>query len=78
MAKPPGKPRDPARPTRAKAAKPEVAPLAPHLVQLLNPALAPGFGEAPQAAYDASSIHGLDEEDIEKYGLGEGFQAGGG
>ena len=78
MAKPPGKPRDPARPTRAKAAKPEVAPLAPHLVQLLNPALAPGFGEAPQAAYDASSIHGLDEEDIEKYGLGEGFHAGGG
>ncbi|QGM92965.1 excinuclease ABC subunit UvrB [Methylocystis rosea] len=78
MAKPPGKPRDPARPTRAKAAKPEVAPLAPHLVQLLNPALAPGFGEAPQAAYDASSIHGLDEEDIEKYGLGEGFQAEGG
>ncbi|ULO24411.1 excinuclease ABC subunit UvrB [Methylocystis sp. SB2] len=78
MAKPPGKPRDPARPTRAKAAKPEVAPLAPHLVQLLNPALAPGFGEAPQAPYDASSIHGLDEEDIEKYGLGEGFQAGGG
>ncbi|MGB5084039.1 MAG: DEAD/DEAH box helicase family protein, partial [Methylocystis silviterrae] len=73
----PGKPRDPARPTRAKAAKPEVAPLAPHLVQLLNPALAPGFGEAPQAAYDASSIHGLDEEDIEKYGLGEGFHAGG-
>ncbi|MGJ0535008.1 excinuclease ABC subunit UvrB [Methylocystis sp.] len=78
MAKPPGKPRDPARPTRGKAAKPEVAPLAPHLVQLLNPALAPGFGEAPQAAYDASSIQGLDEEDIEKYGLGEGFQAGGG
>ena len=78
MAKPPGKPRDPARPTRAKAAKPDVAPLAPHLVQLLNPALAPGFGEAPHAAYDASSIHGLDEEDIEKYGLGEGFHAGGG
>ena len=77
MASPPKKPRDPARPTRAKAAKPEVAPLAPHLVQLLNPALAPGFGEAPQAAYDASSIHGLDEEDIEKYGLGEGFHAGG-
>ncbi|MEF3365982.1 excinuclease ABC subunit UvrB [Methylocystis sp. 9N] len=78
MAKPPGKPKDPARPTRAKAAKPVLAPLAPHLAQLLNPALAPGFGEAPQAAYDASSIQGLDEEDIEKYGLGEGFQAGGG
>ncbi len=78
MASPPKKPRDPARPTRAKAAKPEVAPLAPHLVQLLNPALAPGFGEAPQAAYDAASIQGLDEEDIEKYALGEGFQAGGG
>ncbi|MBG0797884.1 excinuclease ABC subunit UvrB [Methylocystis sp. L43] len=77
MAKPPGKPRDPARPTRAKASKPVVEPLAPHLMQLLNPALAPGFGEAPQAAYDASSIHGLGEEDIEKYGLGEGFQAGG-
>ena len=71
-------PKDPARPTRAKAAKPEVAPLAPHLAQLLNPALAPGFDEAPQAAYDASSIKGLDEEDIEKYALGEGFHAGGG
>ncbi|MGD9658579.1 MAG: DEAD/DEAH box helicase family protein, partial [Methylocystis sp.] len=78
MAKSPGKkPKDPARPTRAKASKPEVAPLAPHLAQLLNPALAPGFGEAPQAPYDASSIQGLDQEDIEKYGLGDGFQAGG-
>ncbi|MGE0196473.1 MAG: DEAD/DEAH box helicase family protein, partial [Methylocystis sp.] len=77
MAKSPGKPRDPARPTRAKASKPDVAPLAPHLAQLLNPALAPGFGEAPQAAYDADSIHGLDAEDIEKYGLGEGADPGG-
>ncbi len=58
MSKSPKKPaKDPARPTRAKASKPEVAPLAPHLAQLLNPALispalTPGFEEAPQAAYD--------------------------
>jgi len=80
MAIPPKKPKDPARKTRAKAAKPELTPLAPHLAQLLNPALldAPGFEEAPQAAYDAGSIKSLDDEDIEKYGLGEGKTAGGG
>ncbi len=79
MAKAPKKPKDPARPTRAKASKPELAPLAPHLAALLNPALIeqPGFEEAPQAAYDAGDIRGLDAEDVAKYGLGEGTHPGG-
>ena len=47
MAKPP---KPPARPTRAKASKPELHPLDEHLAALLNPALiekAPGLAEAP-------------------------------
>src|SRR3974390_844513 len=42
MVKPPSKPtppRDPARPTRAKAARPETQPLGPALADLLNPAI---------------------------------------
>jgi excinuclease ABC subunit B len=42
------------RPSRAKAARPEVHPLDDHLAALLNPALVdkpPAFGEAPQARY---------------------------
>ena len=42
MAKPPSKPRapkDPARPTRAKAARPETHPIGPALADLLNPAI---------------------------------------
>ncbi|MFM8859896.1 MAG: excinuclease ABC subunit UvrB [Methylocystis sp.] len=35
--------KDPARPPRSKASKPQLTPLEPHLAQLLNPALAPGF-----------------------------------
>jgi len=74
-----GKPKkDPARPTRSRAARPDLAPLAPHLAQLLNPALAPGFGEAPQAAFDAGDISGLDAADIEKYLPGGGDTVGGG
>ena len=62
------------RATRAKAAKPELSPLEPHLAALLNPALvepAAGFGEAAQAIYDSGAITGLDPADIEKYGLGD-------
>ena len=33
----------PSRPSRSKASKPRLTPLEPHLAQLLNPALAPGF-----------------------------------
>jgi excinuclease ABC subunit B len=51
------KPAKPAiRPTRAKAARPDVHPLDEHLAALLNPALVerpPGLGEAPQADYAA-------------------------
>src|SRR5216684_3159718 len=37
--KPPKKAKDPARPTRAKAARPELPPIAPALADLLNPAI---------------------------------------
>ena len=44
------------RSTRAKASRPDVAPLDEHLAALLNPALndkrGPGFAEAPQAGFD--------------------------
>jgi excinuclease ABC subunit B len=43
MSKSPDKPRkDPARPTRAKAAREKLAPIAPALAELLNPAIARG------------------------------------
>jgi len=47
--------------TRAKASKPKARPLDEHLAALLNPALAKGeqgsdgFGEAPQARFDANA-----------------------
>ena len=40
--RPPRKAKDPARPTRAKAARPDMQPLAPALAELLNPAIARG------------------------------------
>src|SRR5437016_5172770 len=44
MAKSPDskKPKDPARPTRAKAHRPELPPIAPALAQLLNPGIEKG------------------------------------
>ncbi len=48
-------PRKTTKPSRAKAARPDVTPLDEHLSALLNPALAPekprGMGEAPQATF---------------------------
>jgi excinuclease ABC subunit B len=40
--RPPKKAKDPARPTRAKAARPDMQPLGPALAELLNPAIARG------------------------------------
>jgi excinuclease ABC subunit B len=40
--KPPRKAKDPARPTRAKAARPDMQPLGPALAELLNPAIGRG------------------------------------
>lgn len=40
--KKPGKSKDPARPTRAKAHRPDVQPIEPSLAELLNPAIARG------------------------------------
>ena len=74
MATPPKKPRS----TRAKASRPDVSPLEPHLAALLSPGLVAGFEEAPQAAYEADGVSGLTDEEIEKYGLGEGVAGGGG
>ncbi|MCA0407154.1 MAG: DEAD/DEAH box helicase family protein, partial [Proteobacteria bacterium] len=45
--------------SRPRAAKPPLKPLDEHLAQLLNPALSKekkGFGEAPQASYQAGSV----------------------
>jgi len=64
--------KSPVRATRAKAAKPKLSPLEPHLAALLNPALVglgAGFEEAAQAAYDSGALAGLDTADVEKYGL---------
>jgi len=66
--------KSPVRATRAKASKPELSPLEPHLAALLNPALVEpgaGFGEAAQAIYDSGAITGLDPADIETYGLND-------
>jgi excinuclease ABC subunit B len=52
----PKSPKAASRPTRAKAARPEVYPLDEHLAELLNPALAEkrdGVAEGPQARYVA-------------------------
>ena len=49
-----------AKPSRAKAARPEVHPLGEHLAALLNPALVEkpqGFAEAPQAPFEAEPSH---------------------
>jgi excinuclease ABC subunit B len=58
-------PKNAARPTRAKASKPDVKPLDEHLASLLNPALNEprgGFEERPQAAFDTSGATGLDSD----------------
>ncbi len=54
--------KSPARPTRAKASKPELKPLDEHLAALLSPALmrdrdggGAGFGEMPQAGFDTGA-----------------------
>ena len=63
-------PKNAARPTRAKASKPDVKPLDEHLASLLNPALNEsrgGFGERPQAAFDTSGATGLDSDLARKF-----------
>ena len=61
----------PARPTRAKAARPDVQPLGEHLAALLNPALSSGkgFEEAPQDAFDAETR--VDPKLARRLGLNE-------
>ncbi|MEY3552237.1 MAG: hypothetical protein RL735_585, partial [Pseudomonadota bacterium] len=67
---PPQKPAARRTPT-SKASKPAVQPLAHHLAELLNPALvrAKGFGEAPQAGFDAGDVTGLDPKLAGQLGL---------
>ena len=74
--------KDPARPTRAKASKPRVEPLSPHLAALLNPGLikspnayGDGFEEAAQAAYDPGSLTGVESDLAAKLGLDKGADA---
>jgi excinuclease ABC subunit B len=70
----PKKPKSPIRATRAKAAKPTLAPLEPHLAALLNPALigrGEGFEDMGQAAYEAGPATALSAEEMERYGLAE-------
>ncbi|WP_284177878.1 excinuclease ABC subunit UvrB [Rhabdaerophilum sp. SD176] len=67
MAKSPGTP-------RSKASKPALQPLDQHLARLLNPALAgedrgKGFGEAPQARYQAEAPVGVDPALAKALGL---------
>ncbi len=83
MAKSPAKPsRDPARPTNAKASKPALKPLEGYLADLLNPAInrgtagpgtaasdKVGFGEAPQAGFDAGPVTGVDGKLARSLGL---------
>ena len=65
------KPRDPARPTQAKASKPALKPLEGYLADLLNPGInrgtaglgpasSDGFGERRQADFDAGPVTGVD------------------
>ena len=66
--------RSPVRATRAKASKPELSPLQPHLAALLNPALVEprrGFEEAGSGAYDAGPPTVLDTGVLETIELGD-------
>ena len=57
--KPPRKPKDPAKPTRAKAARPDTHPIGPALADLLNPAINRGqaeVGSPNRAAATARAI----------------------
>ncbi len=60
MAKPPSRPtqpkKDPAKPTRAKAARPDLPPIAPALAELLNPGIGRGTaGVGSQTGPDAEA-----------------------
>ena len=74
-------PKSPSRPTRAKASKPELKPLDEHLAALLSPAInreresARGFGEAPQAGFDAGDVTPADPKLARSLGLGRPRQA---
>ena len=76
-------PRDPARPTNAKASKPALKPLESYLADLLNPGInrgtagpgsaasdgQRGFGEARQAGFDAGPVAGVDAKLAKSLGL---------
>ncbi|MCO4055363.1 MAG: excinuclease ABC subunit UvrB [Bosea sp.] len=89
MTRSPDKPaRDPARPTGAKASKPELKPLESYLADLLNPGInrgtagpgptvddkRKGFGESRQAAYEGAPVSGVDPKLARSLGLDEGAQ----
>ena len=63
--------------SRPKSTKPELKPLDPYLAELLNPAInreraaetQKGFGERPQAEFDAGAIEGVDAGLAKRLGL---------
>jgi excinuclease ABC subunit B len=86
---PPKKPKDPAKPTRSKAAREKLAPLAPALAELLNPALnkgtagiGSGTGLQPPPSNsrdrraDFSAAHTARKSTEDQKGFGEAPQRG--
>ncbi len=64
MAKPPKKPKDPAKPTRAKASRPDAAATPDALADLLNPAInkgTAGLGSGTGAQHSTGSFRGTRE-----------------
>ncbi|HEX5867308.1 MAG TPA: DEAD/DEAH box helicase family protein, partial [Beijerinckiaceae bacterium] len=63
--------------SRPKSTKPELKPLDPYLAELLNPAInreraaetQKGFGERPQAEFDAGVVEGVDAALAKRLGL---------
>jgi excinuclease ABC subunit B len=63
-------PRKPAGGSRARADKPQVEPLDAHLAALINPALnARGFGDNPQAFFDANDPVEADPALVDRLGV---------
>ncbi|MET0606240.1 MAG: excinuclease ABC subunit UvrB [Beijerinckiaceae bacterium] len=80
----PKTPRDPARPTRAKASKPALKPLDDHLASLLNPGIGRGtagpgaaasdrrgLSDRPQSDFDPGPVTGVDSRLAKALGLSD-------
>src|SRR5437764_4722238 len=89
MSKPPKRSKDPARPTRAKASRPELPPIEPALEKLLNPGIGQGTAgpgsqtglqPPPDNSFDRradfAAAHRARKSTAETQGLGEAPQSG--